>query len=323
MHSLAMYETMVASADPRQMGGRDGATTPVSPPAPSLSGGPNDDISPPAFCDCDHPMSGRWFRVYDDLVNDPKVQRLPPELFKTLINLWCIASSNNGALPNAEDIAFKLRCKEGAAEASIAALMKAGLIEEDENGVLSPHNWRGRQFQSDVSTERVKRFRERSRNVSVTAGETPPDTETDTEHTSHQTVDEDFVENSLFGAVEMNRPESQDISPIVELMTKGYDLGKDIIPVVKDMASKANGSIASWRYFVAGITRAKKLNDAIPENLKDKIVVPMTWELADGPNWTVLSARWLKEKGKLPPRIPGIGGMGWQFPTAWFEQVSV
>jgi hypothetical protein len=28
----------------------------------------------------------RWFRVYNDLVDDPKVQRLDPTLFKALIN---------------------------------------------------------------------------------------------------------------------------------------------------------------------------------------------------------------------------------------------
>ena len=41
----------------------------------------------------------RWFRVYDDLVDDPKVQRLDPSLFKALINLWCLTSANGGVLP--------------------------------------------------------------------------------------------------------------------------------------------------------------------------------------------------------------------------------
>jgi hypothetical protein len=34
----------------------------------------------------------RWFRVYDDLVDDPKVQQLDPSLFKALINFWCLAA---------------------------------------------------------------------------------------------------------------------------------------------------------------------------------------------------------------------------------------
>jgi hypothetical protein len=38
-----------------------------------------------------------WFRVYDDVVDDPKVQRLEPSLFKALINLWCLTSANSRA----------------------------------------------------------------------------------------------------------------------------------------------------------------------------------------------------------------------------------
>ena len=49
-----------------------------------------------------------WFRVHDDLVDDPKVQRLAPELFKALINLWCLASQNRGILPPIEDIVFTM-----------------------------------------------------------------------------------------------------------------------------------------------------------------------------------------------------------------------
>ena len=47
-----------------------------------------------------------------------------------------------------------------------------------ENGVYCVTNWQNRQFDSDISTERVRKHREkRSGNVS----ETPPDPETDSE----------------------------------------------------------------------------------------------------------------------------------------------
>jgi len=122
----------------------------------------------------------RWFRVYDDLVDDPKVQRLSAEHFRALINLWCLASQNAGYLPPVQDVAFKLRLSEDKAAKVLEALKAAGLIATDETG-MSPHNWSARQFKSDVSNERVKRHRERHRNVTSTVTETPPDTETDTE----------------------------------------------------------------------------------------------------------------------------------------------
>jgi hypothetical protein len=122
----------------------------------------------------------RWFRVHDDLVDDPKVQRLEPSLFKALINLWCLTSSNGGALPPVDEIAFKLRMKTEKVQRVLAELRTAGLIDEDERGAR-PHNWDERQFKSDVSTSRVKRFRERHRNVSPAVSVTSPEAETETD----------------------------------------------------------------------------------------------------------------------------------------------
>jgi DNA-binding transcriptional MocR family regulator len=122
----------------------------------------------------------RWFRVYIDLVDDPKVQRLNAALFKALINLWCLASANDGALPPIDEIAFKLRMKRAKAQRVLTELRAAGLIDDDERGAR-PHNWDKRQFTSDGSTPRVKRFRERRRNVSPAVSETAPESETEAE----------------------------------------------------------------------------------------------------------------------------------------------
>lgn len=65
-----------------------------------------------------------------------------------------------------------IRIKPEKMTSAIESLIKSGLID-DYGAILSPHNWDGRQYKSDVSSERVKRFRNAGRNVS----ETPPDTE--------------------------------------------------------------------------------------------------------------------------------------------------
>lgn len=123
----------------------------------------------------------RWFRLYDDLVDDPKVQQLPAATFKGLINLWCVASKNDGRLPALADIAFKLRMPVAKAQQLVGDLMEARLIDEDED-TLRPHNWNGRQFKSDNVSERVKKHREKQREtVSETLHVTPPETETETE----------------------------------------------------------------------------------------------------------------------------------------------
>ena len=120
-----------------------------------------------------------WFRVYSELVDDPKFIKLGPDLRSALLMMWCVAAGNNGRLPSLEDMAIKFRMSEDKTCKLLNELKKRGFIDDDETG-SEPHNWKGRQYKSDVSTDRVKRFRERQRNVS----ETPPEqnrTESETE----------------------------------------------------------------------------------------------------------------------------------------------
>jgi hypothetical protein len=128
----------------------------------------------------------RWFRVYDEALDDPKVQRLPAEYFKLWFNTLCVASRHGGVLPPIEDLAFLLRMRVDEVVDGIKWLENAGLIEGAGNGERSPHNWLKRQFQSDSSTERVKRFRNARRNVAETSTETPPESESESESESEK-----------------------------------------------------------------------------------------------------------------------------------------
>jgi hypothetical protein len=125
-----------------------------------------------------------WLRLYTDVLDDPKVQRLDGELFKAWINLLCLAKAGDGLLPSIEDIAFKLRSgSEENAKRLTDELVKRGLLDSDGMN-LTPHNWHGRQFDSDSSTERVQRYRNVTRNVSETLesrDRTEPDPEPDPE----------------------------------------------------------------------------------------------------------------------------------------------
>lgn len=110
----------------------------------------------------------QWFRLYDDLLDDPKAQQLSPVLFKHWINILCLANKGSvrGVLPGVSDIAFRLRLSKPKAEAVIRELMDLGLLDRHE-GELIPHNWNERQKRSDDVTARTakhkqERLRERS-----------------------------------------------------------------------------------------------------------------------------------------------------------------
>lgn len=131
----------------------------------------------------------QWFRFYSEVLNDHKVQSLDPTTFKGWINLLCLTNEHNGVLPAVEEIAFKLRLSQHSARELIDILVLHALIDIEPDGSLVPHNWTGRQFRSDLSTERVRKHRKNKRkkpgetqgNVSETPSETESEAETDTE----------------------------------------------------------------------------------------------------------------------------------------------
>lgn len=103
-----------------------------------------------------------WLRLYTEVLGDPKVQRLPPSVFKTWINLLIVAKLNddNGRIPESmDDLAFQLHLSAMKAKEHIEILTKAGLID---NGAM--HAWKDRQYESDTDPtrfDRVRRFREK------------------------------------------------------------------------------------------------------------------------------------------------------------------
>jgi len=106
----------------------------------------------------------RWFCFHDGALDDPKVQRLPPDVFKGWINILCLASKGDAqgspALPPLADIAFALRISEREADSLITALMTAGLLDDTPTGMV-PHNWDARQHKDRTVAERMRRYRSR------------------------------------------------------------------------------------------------------------------------------------------------------------------
>lgn len=118
---------------------------------------------------------GRWFRFYEGTVSNTKIIKLSDADFRAWVLILCLAASKNGAIPPIDDVAIMLRLKEKDAQKRIDSLIAAGLIDKTDHGLV-PHDWDSRQFQSDGSTARVKRFRERQKGVSGNVSETSPAT---------------------------------------------------------------------------------------------------------------------------------------------------
>ena len=110
-----------------------------------------------------------WLRLYSEMLDDPKIQRLLPPLFKIWVNLLCLANKNEssrGELPCIEDIAFCLRISEEETADALQTLKRKGLIDSKGEGFI-PRNWVKRQPESDNAAKRMQEKRDKEKGADV------------------------------------------------------------------------------------------------------------------------------------------------------------
>lgn len=76
-----------------------------------------------------------WIKLYRDILDDIEWHELDPKSAKVLVMLWLIASENDGCLPDAKRLAFRLRMTEKDTEASLSKL--SHWLEQDDIAVIS------------------------------------------------------------------------------------------------------------------------------------------------------------------------------------------
>ncbi len=114
-----------------------------------------------------------WFRFYTRALDNAKIQKLSPTLFKDWVNVMCIAAENekDGELPDIDRYCFRVRISKAKAMRKLKSLVDSGLIDRVGDH-FQVHDWKDWQYNSDTSTERVRKHRAKKRqehpgNVSV------------------------------------------------------------------------------------------------------------------------------------------------------------
>jgi hypothetical protein len=110
----------------------------------------------------------KWFRVYDELIDDPKLLGESPEICWRFIQILAITNRQKvrGSLPSLRDLAILMRLRETNAKFAIDRLISAGLIDQDpDTKALTVHGWNHRQFKTDDIAARSKHHRNVTRNV--------------------------------------------------------------------------------------------------------------------------------------------------------------
>ena len=105
-------------------------------------------------------QSKRWFRMYDDMLDDERIQSLTPGQFRLWVNLLALASrTSDGVLNVGGSMGFALRENEWDLDELIKELVEVGLFRRLDAQRLMPVDWHARRFPSDKSTARVRRHR--------------------------------------------------------------------------------------------------------------------------------------------------------------------
>ena len=229
----------------------------------------------------------RWFRHYAGMARDDKLVSVAirsKQTVERVVWVWgAILESaaeidDNGRFElDTAEVAYFLRADQADIERVVAALEELGRLHGG-----SVTKWGDRQFQSDRSAERQKRYRdkraaqrdvhpEEGDDVTVTAASRhgdAPDTETETEVTTpNASAARQDLSNlmsrlcSAAGKAIANPAGAANLlalSDPLNWVESGCDLDLDIIPAISARsAGRPPGGIRSWSYFTKAVFQAR------------------------------------------------------------------
>lgn len=253
-------------------------------------------------------MSSRWFRHYAGMMRDEKLVRAAvksKQPVERVIWVWgaileSAAEINDGGRYEFDtgEAAYFLRCDEADLASILSSLDSFGRLSK---GVVA--RWGDRQYSSDAAAERQRRYRERKagngprrsdgdhngdaerdvtttlRDGAVTAQETELETEKK-EPIAQQPIaeprkepmllDKLFEAAGIAGFREERHPGLLRLGPALSWLDRGYDLERDILPVIRDRAR--NKTFRSWDYFTDAIVDAATAKTAIPQRPAEAVV---------------------------------------------------
>jgi hypothetical protein len=105
-----------------------------------------------------------WIKLYTEILDDPKMGRLPDNVWRRCIELFLLAGKQNqrdGRLPDIEDAAYLLRVSIDQLGKEIEQLVITGILEYRE-GVLYVTKFGDRQSKSEPA-DRMKEYRRRKK----------------------------------------------------------------------------------------------------------------------------------------------------------------
>lgn len=219
----------------------------------------------------------RWFRHYVGMMRDDKLVRVAVRAKQPVERvLWVYGAILESASEindggryefDAGEAAYFLRCDESELLDIHAALVSLGRISD-----RVVERWGDRQFDSDKSKDRQKRYRERQqaareRDCDVTrpsrdGGVTPQETDTETDSYTADACAGDVSARmpELYAALgvtdETKSPGLLTFSEPMRWVSAGCDIDLDILPALRSIAARGR-TVKSWAYCSDAVFEAR------------------------------------------------------------------
>ena len=105
--------------------------------------------------------SSYWIKAYYEILDDPKMGRLPDHIWRRAIEFFLLAgeAGDGGYLPSVSDMAWRLRTTDDDILECLGVLQTADIVSETDNGWIVTH-FAERQDASS-NADRQARYRER------------------------------------------------------------------------------------------------------------------------------------------------------------------
>jgi len=186
-------------------------------------------------------MANTWFRFYSEFSHDPKVQMMTEAMQRRLVMLFCDKCSDVLVTLSEQELAFRWRISDEELGKTKSVFIDKGFIDDGWN-IL---NWNRRQFISDSSTERTRRYRERKR----------------TSHKSHSDGDE-----TKSDALDTDTDtDTEQIQNREELTLLSSESTSDHLAVFPETWNRLSGFLPKVEKFTS--SRRKKLASRVHEGL--------------------------------------------------------
>jgi len=109
-----------------------------------------------------------WIKLYIEVLDDPKMGKMPDFLWRRAIELFLLAgeNGNDGLLQPVPDMAWRLRVDEDRLRENLRALAESGVVHETPAGWVVTHF--GKRQAVETNAERQNRFRSHARRTQIT-----------------------------------------------------------------------------------------------------------------------------------------------------------